>query len=222
MPGDPLKPEFCNGAVTAGVSHEDDFKDLMRYYEAHPHPNYALRRQATAEMCGRGGFVILRCHDEIVGAGGIFPIGGRWVELGQARITLNGRGLYGVLVNMRLLRSRELFPDATTVFAEVDAPNRRVTELLKDHFFVEFEPGPVLYSMTVDGLPPGKRPEDLGYGFNWLRASPQSFAASKAWYFQARRGGGAGPDGARVETVLIAASDRIGRASGTDATMAPD
>jgi hypothetical protein len=208
MPGDPLKPESSSGLITAVVSHEDDFKDLMRYYEAHPHPNYALRRRATAEMCGRGGFVILRCGREIVGAGGIFLIGGRWVELGQARITLNGRSLYSVLVNMRLLRSRELFPDAATVFAEVDAPNRRVLELLKDHFFAEFEPDPVLYNMTVEGLPPGKRPDDLGYGFKWLRASPQSFAASKAWYFQIRCGSCAIADAARVETVSIAASDR--------------
>jgi hypothetical protein len=205
MSGDRLRPKSPIGEITAAVSCEDDLKELVRYYETHPHPNYALRRQATAEMCGQGGFIILRHDHEIVGAGGIFLIGGRWVELGQARITLNGRGLYGVLVNMRLLRARELFPAATTAFAEVDVPNHRVSELLKHHFFVEFEPDPLLYALSIRALPPGKRPSDLGYGFNWLRASDASYAASKAWYSDAI------VDTTRVGAVVIAAGEQSAR-----------
>jgi hypothetical protein len=73
---------------------------------------------------------------------------------------------------------------------------------------VDFEPDPLLCSLSIDALPQGKRPQHLGYGFQWLRATDESFNAARAWHFRTMRAFGSIAGSDRPEPILIEASDR--------------
>jgi hypothetical protein len=152
----------------------------VQFYKENPHQNYAYRAVATPKRCSEGGFVLAQYKGEIVGAGGIFPVENRWIELGQTYVTLRRKGIYRTLVATRILMSLPFYVKPKIIFAEVDETNNKVLEKLQKMCFEEFIPPVPLKRAAINTLPIDKRPDDLGYEFVWLKVTNQTilFAAN--------------------------------------------
>jgi hypothetical protein len=158
------------------LAHPEDYERIVDYCQKHQHQFFALRKEQTARAAAGDGAFTIEERGEIVGTSCNFLLSGRrdaadvdWVEIGQSRITLNGLCLFAVLTCVQTLHAYRCRPEVPFVFAQVDAPNARVSRLFAQLGFEQFEPAEVLEQASVSSLPLDKRPPALGYGFVWWR-----------------------------------------------------
>ena len=159
--------------ITLSVSHEADTPAILRFYEGNPHTFYALRPEATRAGAAAGRFILIWRESLLVAAAGLFDVlvpGDErpYVELGQARSVMSGAGLHRWLVYMRLARALAMGVPWDRLYAEVDDPNTAVQQRLQ-RLGLERRPAvAALTEATIMTLPPDKRPEALGYGFEFF------------------------------------------------------
>lgn len=155
-----------------------DLAAVQRFYEANAHQYFAFRRESLRRLVASDQLLIATLDGRIRAAAGIechdLTDGTSWWELIQARVTSEAAGGYQLLVALRvaMIASRAFRP---VIFCEVDEVNERVKARLTRLGFVRLDPPEELRVMSVDSLPPDKRPGALGYEFEWLHLpAPQA------------------------------------------------
>lgn len=177
-------------------SNPADVDNVVAFYGAHDHKNYAYRVDLTPDCVRRGDMFLIETDQRmLVGASGAFQKQDpdmpeqHWTEIGQTHFpkapggdrskSALGYGLYQIMISSQAVLAYLKEENLRFVYAEVDddpAAEKVVQMLHQDMTWVKFMPRGKLEELQIAELPADKTPEALGYGFIYLRLDQEAVA----------------------------------------------